>query len=136
MIKVVYGPKGTGKTKVMVQAANRMSDECKGVLVFIDNSNKLIYDLKRQIRYTNITDYPVGNVDSLLGFICGILSQNYDVEGIFIDSLSYIIAEDSKSLGMFFGGLEELSSRHGIQFYVSISGDKADMPDCIRKYVL
>ena len=136
MINIVYGPRGTGKTRLLVDKANRMSDDCSGVVVFIDNSNHLMYDLKHNIRFTNISEYPVENVDSLLGFICGILSQNYDVEGVFIDSLSYIIGEDINRVERFLNGIERVSSDNNIKFYMSVNGHKEDMPGCIKKYAI
>jgi thymidine kinase len=118
LIQVIYGPKGTGKTKAMVESANRMSNECKGTVVFIDNSNERIYDLKHKIRFTNVSEYPVKNIDSLTGFVCGILSQDYDAEYIYIDSLSYILGDDIERLEEFFNAIEKLT-----------------MPQCVKKYL-
>lgn len=135
LIQVIYGPKGTGKTKAMVESANRMSNECKGTVVFIDNSNERIYDLKHKIRFTNVSEYPVKNIDSLTGFVCGILSQDYDAEYIYIDSLSYILGDDIERLEEFFNAIEKLTMEHKIRFHISINGDQADMPQCVKKYL-
>jgi len=134
LIKVIYGPQGTGKTRAMVESANRISDECKGGVVFIDNSNGLIYDLRHKIRFTNISEYPVKNIDSVIGFICGILSQDYDIEHIYIDSLSYILGNNIENLDKFFDLIEKLSTEHEVHFHVSINGNETDMPQCIKKY--
>ena len=41
----------------------------QGYRGFIDNSNERIYDLKHKIRFTNVSEYPVKNIDSLTGFV-------------------------------------------------------------------
>ena len=102
MIKVFYGKKGTGKTKHMLEAANAASKETNGSVVYIDDSNELLVKLSHKIRFINILDYPVFGSDAFLGFICGVVSQNYDIETIFIDGLTYIVHQDVDSLKKFF----------------------------------
>ena len=89
MIKVFYGKKGTGKTKHMLETANSIVRESNGAVVYIDDSNELMMKLSHRIRFINILDYPVYGSDAFLGFICGVASQNYDIETIFIDGLTY-----------------------------------------------
>ena len=135
MVKVLYGKKGAGKTKVLIDTANERVAKSKGDVVFIDDSNNLMYDLKHEIRFINVSEYPVDNAPGFLGFLCGILSQDYDIEGIFIDGLTYILKQGIEELQEFFRHIEEFSARFGIDFYISINGDPAAMPDFIKEYV-
>ena len=135
LIKVFYGEKGMGKSKMMVDMANEHASQKKGDVVFIDDSNDLMYKLKHQIRFTDISDYPVKGSVPLFAFICGIISQNYDIEGIFIDGLTYIVKESTDKLGGFFNAIEKLSNRFNIHFFLSINGKQEDMPEFLKAYV-
>ena len=88
MIKVFYGKKGMGKTKKMLEHANTLAGESNGNVVYIDDSNELLVKLSHKIRFINILDYPVSGAEAFLGFICGVASQNYDIETVFIDGLT------------------------------------------------
>ena len=134
MIKVFYGKKGTGKTKHMLEAANAASKETNGSVVYIDDSNELLVKLSHKIRFINILDYPVFGSDAFLGFICGVVSQNYDIETIFIDGLTYIVHQDVDSLKKFFDGIAKISADHTVSFYISINGDEETMPSFIKPY--
>jgi hypothetical protein len=135
MIKVFYGEKGMGKSKMMVEMANEHADKKDGDVVFIDDSNDLMYQLKHQIRFTDISDYPIRGADQFFAFICGIVSQNYDIEGIFIDGLTYIVKEDIHSLAGFFGNLGILADRRNIHFVLSINGKTAQTPEFLKAYL-
>ncbi|HOQ06906.1 MAG TPA: hypothetical protein PK127_04790 [Clostridiales bacterium] len=134
MIKVIYGPKGTGKTKHLVDSANRMAQQAKGSVVFIDDSTKLMYDLSHKVRFVNVSEYPLLNHESFFGFICGILSQNYDIEGIFIDRINFITKENIEEFETFFEKLKVLAESHKILFFITLNGPADKMPDFLKQY--
>lgn len=134
MIRVIYGEKGTGKTKLLVDTANKLASSSSGDIVFIDGSNHLIYDLKHEIRFINSSEFPVSGAPEFLGFICGIISQDYDIEGIFIDGLTYILKQKSDMLENFFIQLKGLSDRFKIDFFISINGNTDAIPEYIKEY--
>lgn len=134
MIKVIYGPKGTGKTKLLVDSVNRMAKQAKGTVVFIDDSTKLIYDLSHRIRFVNVSEYPPLNHESFFGFICGILSQDYDIEGIFIDRINFITKENIEEFESFFKKLKVLAENHKTLFFITLNGPAEKMPDFLRQY--
>ena len=136
MIKVIYGEKGTGKTKVLIDAANSFAAPGAGDVVFIDDSNQLMYDLKREIRFTNVSDYPISGIQGFLGFICGIVSQDYDLNGIFIDGLTYILKQKVDDLEPFFKSIKEISEKNNIDFFISINGKPESIPEYIKAYIL
>ena len=135
LIKVYYGPKGTGKTKSMVVSANELAESSRGEIVYIHNSDQLMYHLSYKVRFTNADEYPINNIHSMLGFIAGIISQNYDIEAIYIDSLSYIVKTDVKEMAELLEGLDRLSAKNDVDLYISISSDTGKVPDEICKYV-
>ena len=40
MIKLIYGSKGTGKTKQLIQAANANAREAKGLSMFVTDTKR------------------------------------------------------------------------------------------------
>ena len=135
MIKVFYGEKGMGKSKMMVDSANEHAEKRDGDVVFIDDSNDLMLKLKHQIRFIDVSVYPVSGADQFFAFICGIISQNYDIESIFIDGLTYIVKEDIGALEGFFKNISVLNEKYGIHFILSINGRPESMPEFIQPYI-
>jgi hypothetical protein len=134
MIKAIYGEKGTGKTRALVKGANDMADENYGCVVFIDHSNHRIHDLKHGVRFINVTEFPIKREEGFLGFLYGVIAQNYDVKWIFIDGITYILKKNAKDLENFFVGLKQIASRYDIQFNVSVTGRKEDIPKYLKQY--
>lgn len=85
MIKIIYGPKGTGKTKVMIDEANGKVAAAKGHLIFITNTKRYMYDLQRDIRVIDTSDYMIAGEEALCGFVKGVVAANNDNEYLFID---------------------------------------------------
>lgn len=140
MIKVFYGKKGMGKTKNMLDCANGVANESRGNVVYIDDSNELLSKLSHKIRFINVLDYPKFNegifgAEAFLGFICGVASQNYDIETLFIDGLTYIIGDDAVALEKFFAGIVKITDAHNVDFYISINGDESNIPAYIKDYI-
>lgn len=135
MIDVVYGGKGTGKTRALVKKANEMVDENYGCVVYIDCSNNLIHNLKRSVRFINITEFPIEKEEGFLGFLCGIIAQNYDIKWIFIDGITYILEKDASKLENLFSKLKVIASQFEVEFNMSITGDKEDTPEYLKQYI-
>lgn len=136
MIKVIFGKKGMGKTKILVDKANSLAVDGKGSVVFIDDSNQLMYDLKHEVRFINVADFPVNGASGFMGFLCGIISQNYDIDGMLIDGLTYIVKQEIGALESFFKDLSLVSEKFNVDFYMSINGDPEQMPAFMKEYVI
>jgi hypothetical protein len=134
MIKVIYGEKGMGKTKILVDTANKLASDRSGDVVFIDDSSQLMYDLKHEIRFIDVSEFPIEGQNGFFCFICGIVSQNYDIEGIFIDGLNYIVKQKAKDLSDFFKNLKAFSEKYDIKFYITINGNNDDVPEFIKEF--
>ena len=129
MIRAVYGEKGSGKTRALVEHANKMADQHYGCIAFIDSGNELIYDLKHGIRLINISEFPVDSEERFIGFIYGMIAQNYDLKWILINRITHILKKDAKDLEGFFLKLKEISNKYGVEFDISVSGSKENMPN-------
>ena len=136
MIQIIHGKKGTGKTKRILDMANQAITDQKGDIVFIDDDNRYMFDLRHEVRFVNAGEYGMVGPEMFLGFICGMIAQNFDVSHIFIDAFLKLVKVDIKQTEWFFTRLEDLSEKHNISFVLSISGDDEDMPVYLQKFYI
>ena len=135
MVKLIVGRKGTGKTKMMVDAANQASQEKDGSIVFIIKDDRLKHDLDREIRMIVMDEFEyVTNIDEYIGFIYGIISSNYDIQEIFIDSILKHADITVRDLPDFLKKLQNISEKYSIDFMVSLSADLEDLDASVRQY--
>lgn len=136
MIKIIAGEKGEGKTKKLIEMANEAAKTAKGHVVFIDDDNRHMYDLHYNIRFVK-TNYKMDDQRILFGFICGILSQDSDIEQIYIDGLHNIVTNlTAEGISVFVTELEGISASENVDFNLIISGKTDALPENAKKYVL
>jgi energy-coupling factor transporter ATP-binding protein EcfA2 len=135
MIKVLYGGKGTGKSRTLVNTANALCKDRSGDIFFIDDSDDLIYRLDREIRFINLSEFPINEEKNLLGFICGIISENYDIDNIFVDGITRLLTGGNDALVEFLSNIKVISEKFNINFYIALHGDSKDVPEFIREYM-
>ena len=136
MVNLIVGKKGSGKTKYLVDHVNMAVKDEPGTLVFLSKDNRLMYDLSHSVRYIITEEYEIANYDMFYGFLCGIISNNYDTTNVFIDSLWKIVASGAEGFEKCLEGLEKISGKHNINFTIAISEDKANIPACAEKYLV
>lgn len=135
MIKVIYGAKGTGKTKMMIDAANEAVQEAKGHLIFITDSKRGMYDLEREVRFIDTSEYDVAGEAALCGFVKGVIAGNHDNEYIFIDGVVRIAGKPVQELAAFFYMLDKVAKSNDLVVTVSVSATKEELPDFVTKYL-
>ena len=135
MVKFIVGEKGTGKTKVMIDMANEASKASKGHVVYIDRDNNHMYDLDRSLRFINAGEFQIENLKAFYGFLCGVISQNFDIEKVFIDGQKVISNAEEGCLQGFVNNMEKLYKDFGVSFVVSLSRNPNDIPEFLKAYV-
>ena len=135
MIKVIYGAKGTGKTKMMIDAANAAVENAKGHLIFITDSKRGMYDLEREVRFIDTSEYDIAGEAALCGFIKGVIAGNHDNEYVFIDGVVRIAGKPVQEMAAFFYMLEKVAKDTGITVTVSVSASREELPDFVSKYL-
>lgn len=137
MIQILAGAKGEGKTKKLLQMANDASKVAKGNVVFIDDDSRHMYDLHYNIRFVETSKFVMWDQKVFFGFLCGILSQDSDIEKIFIDGLGNIVKDiDNDSMVEFVHELEKTSADENVDFIMIISSPADTLPDEITKYII
>lgn len=134
MIKLIYGPKGAGKTKQLIDAANTDAQKAKGLSVFITDTKRYMYDIHRSVRFIDVTDWNVAGEDALCGFVKGVAACNSDHEFIYIDGIARIAGKELKDLAGIFYMLDKISCDNNIVIYITCSCAKEDLPDFIAKF--
>ncbi|MDP3446676.1 MAG: hypothetical protein Q8S22_01320 [Eubacteriales bacterium] len=136
MIGVIFGEKGTGKTKVILELANKSVLTAKGNTIFIDNDTSYIYDLSRKARFINATEYGITTPKMLYGFLCGLAASDFDLETIYIDGLLSIIGHELDNLEGLFDDLKRFSEKNRLSVILSITGSKETVPTFMKEYLL
>jgi hypothetical protein len=134
MIHVFCNERGSGKTKALINLANEKVLESKGHVVYIDDDMRPLLVLDRKIRFVNTNDFDLELEESFYGFLCGIVSEDYDVDTIFVDGLLNIVDMEIEDAAHLFCSLEKLTKKSGVDFYININGEE-NVPEFMKKYV-
>lgn len=132
MITIIYGAKGTGKTKAIIDKANEAVVNAKGAIVYVTDTKDHMYQLKHEIRYVMTKEYQITNLDSFIGFLNGMIAVDHDIQYLFIDGAARISNVHVIELKNLFNVLEK---NDGINFILTISSDYANIPDFIKKHI-
>ncbi|TAH68642.1 MAG: twitching motility protein PilT [Anaerolineaceae bacterium] len=136
MIQIIAGAKGKGKTKVLLDKVNNEVKSAKGSIVYLDKNNKHMYELSNKIRLINVKDYMISNNDEFLGFLCGIISCDHDLQSIYLDSFLTIGFVDDDNINQVFDKLNLISNHFKINLCISISLNYDQIPDNMKENIL
>ena len=132
MVKLIVGKKGKGKTKVLLDRVNGAVKEANGSIVYLDKSTKHMYELNNKVRLIDVSSYPLKNADEFVGFICGIISQDHDLEQIYLDSFLKVSKLEDADVTDTLDQLDKIGEKYGISIVVSISLDKEEIPEALQ----
>ena len=136
MVQIIAWKMGKGKTKFLLEKANLAVKECKGSIVYLDKNTKHMHALDNKIRLINVYDYPIRSYNAFIGFLCGIISQDYDLEYVFLDSFLKLAHLEGKDISSELIELEQLGQQYGVTLILSISLDAQDLPEHAQSKVI
>lgn len=137
MVQILTGEKGEGKTKKLIDLANENIKTASGNVVFISTSKRHIYEIHHGVRFVETSSFPLSNYRELVGFICGILSQDSDIEMIYLDGLFKIVKKiDNEDLLKLADKLQLLSEAHAVNFTISANILPDDVPKEIKNLIM
>ena len=133
MIKLIVGLKGTGKTKTLIAETNAAMAADHGCVVCVEKGRKLIYDISHKVRLISSEEYDINSYDRFYGFLCGLMSANYDITNIFVDSITKICGDDLAALESFLAEAERVI--RNIDITITLSKDAAELSEGLKKYL-
>lgn len=136
MVQIIAGKKGKGKTKHLLDRANSAVKNSKGSIVYLDKSSKHMYELSNKIRLINVNEYPITSSEGFIGFICGIISQDHDLEMMFFDSFLKLACLEGEDISETIATLEKIGEKYHITFVLSVSVDAENIPGNTRANVV
>lgn len=136
MIQIIAGNKGKGKTKHLIDKANADVKQTNGNIVYLDKSDKHMYELSNKIRLINVTQFNVATTDGFLGFISGIISQDHDLDTMFLDSFLKLANLEGKDISDTIDKLDKIGNKFNVSFVLSISMDEEYLPENAKSKVL
>ena len=137
MIEIIAGEKGKGKTIELLANVNHSVAAESGDIVYLVKSLKHMYELNNKVRLINVMDYPIDNCDEFLGFLCGIVSQDHDLEEMYLDSfLTIAFAETDDEIQHAIEKLDIISEKYNVKFILSVSRDESKLPECAKAKIV
>lgn len=135
MVELIVGRKGKGKTKVLLERVNAAVKEVNGSIVYLDKNTKHMFELSNRVRLIDCSVYPIKNADEFVGFICGIISQDHDLEQIYLDSFLTTAKLEGLDVTSTLSQLDAVGEKFGVKFIISMSLDENEVPQEYREKV-
>ena len=136
MVQLITGEKGEGKTKKMLDCVHEAMKTATGNLVYLDKSAQNIHELDNKVRLINVSEYPIQNTDQFLGFLCGICSQDYDLEGMYLDGFLKIARLEGKDITEALTQLNKISDQFKVKMVLSVSLSREQLPEFARDQMI
>lgn len=136
MVELIVGKKGKGKTKVLLDKVNGAVKDANGSIVYLDKSTKHMYELNNKVRLIDVSGFPVKNADEFVGFICGILSQDHDLEQVYLDSFLTTAKLEGKDVTETLDQLSAIGETFKVSFIISMSLDKEEVPEAYQDKII
>jgi GTP-binding protein EngB required for normal cell division len=95
-----------------------------------------MYELSNKIRLENVLDYYIENQSEFIGFICGIISCDHDLQAVYLDSFLKIAYVNEENIEAILTKLEKISEQFHVDLIMSISLNIDHLPDSVKKNVI
>ncbi len=136
MVELIVGKEGKGKTKQLLARVNEEITTASGNIVFLDRNDKHMFELNNKVRLVNVADYEFSNSSEFIGFVCGILSQDHDIEKIYIDAILKVAKLEKDGLTAVVKRLDTIGKKFNVKFTASVTLDASELDDEIRSNIV
>lgn len=136
MVQLIVGNKGKGKTKQLLDKVNESIKEISGNIVYLDKSTKHMYELNNKIRLIDVSQFFIENSNEFIGFVCGIISQDHDLQQMYFDSFLKIANLEGADITETVEKLEKISAEFKVDFILSVSMDETELPVGMKEKII
>ena len=135
MIQLIVGAKG--KTKHLLEKVNNAVKTVDGNIVYLDKNSKHMYELKNRIRLINTSEFPFTSTDEFFGFLCGIVSQDHDLQEVYLDSfMDVAFIKDKEAVEGVLDKFDKISNQFDVDFVVSVTMEPDEVPEKYKSQVI
>ena len=135
MFQLIVGKKGKGKTKCLLDKVNNEVNNVLGSVVYLDKSTKHMFELNNKVRLIDVTEYLISDTDEFIGFISGIISQDHDLQQMYLDSFLKIAYLDGEDITKTIERLKAISEKFDVDFIISVSMDESEIPEAVKSEI-
>ncbi len=135
MLQIIAGSKGKGKTVYLLDKANDAIAKTEGTIVYIDKNNKHMHDLNRKIRLIDASEYPIRSYNAFVGFVCGIISQDYDLKELYLDSFLKVSHMEGLDITAAINELSNIADKYNLDIILSISMNEDELPENAKAFL-
>jgi hypothetical protein len=136
MVQLIVGDKGKGKTKYLLDKVNSEVKNVPGNIVYLDKSTKHMFELNNKVRLIDVSDYAFDNSAEFIGFICGIISQDHDLQQMYFDSFLKIAKVEENEINGVVNKLDELSEKFHVDFVLSVSCEEQVLDESLKSKII
>ena len=136
MVQLIVGNKGKGKTKQLLDKVNESIKEISGNIVYLDKSTKHMYELNNKIRLIDVSQFFIENSNEFIDFVCGIISQDHDLQQMYFDSFLKIANLEGADITETVEKLEKISAEFKVDFILSVSMDETELPAGMKEKII
>ncbi len=136
MVQLIVGEKGKGKTKQLLDKVNSQIKDIAGNIVYLDKSTKHMYELNNKVRLIDVSEYMMENADEFVGFVCGIISQDHDLQQMYFDSFLKISHLEGQDITAVVEKLSKISEKFKVDFVLSVSLDESAIPESLKSMIV
>lgn len=135
MFSLIAGNRGSGKTKMLIHMANEKAKTSSGSSIFIDADNSHMYDLPHNVRYITTQDLPLQSAQEFFGFICGLMSSDYDLENLYIDGLKKTMKGTLEEIVENVKRIEAFAELSNVKVVATVTCETEEIPEDLKKYI-
>ena len=136
MVQLIVGNKGKGKTKHLLEKVNTQVLDATGNIVYLDKNTKHMFELNNKVRLINVSDYMIASSDEFVGFLSGLISQDHDLQMMFLDNFLTIAYLDGKDITPVVDKLEKFGESFGVDFVLSVGMNEEELPEALKEKVI
>jgi len=135
MVKIIYGNKGSGKTKTIINTANQAVENSDSNVAYLYVNKKYMFELNHKVRFIDTSEYGIKGAYLFLGFLNGLIASNFDLKMIFVDGFLKHMDRPMEQLEDVIAKIKDMSEKHSVDVVLSVSADYDQLPQCFKKLI-
>lgn len=136
MVQLIVGDEGKGKTKHLLEKVNSEIKDATGNIVYIDRSTQHMFELNNRVRLIDVNEYDFEDRSEFIGFVYGIISQDHDIQQMYIDGLMKVAKLDKSLFEVVVKKLIKISEKYSFDIIISASIDESEISDELKKNII